>query len=815
MLKALKARLFPTTRLNKKIPLFFTVSVLAFFVCTYSSAIAAIMRVPGSPETAKKEAAKAVETPDPEKQREITTLALANARAEMKRKFMVPPGISREEVEERNLLLDRLVLRLNGKLNLIAEAKALRNARIAAERQMHDWAAVHKRQDYSVLEFDESKKTVTAARTKVHGLDSALKLFDPQLKHFRELVEIAGEKDRLAADRMQAAYSHEERQEASWRKELAGIRVRSAEAGLDWALTRNQVLAERYSIAQYELELLERKAAEARNRVLFSRADLNSALSSLKAARETLDKELESSLASEQSRISELARAQQALADSQTPQGAGHGGPGFEVLKSGEQSAMAWVESSRFRIEVVSALISINQSYSALWHKRYEAMVGTDSGKRRAILDEFGKISEKLQNWREFILRQLDVYTAAERKQDTRLAGLDEGSPIRQAVQAQRDALNLQKTQGERLYAALEQAGDDLQSWREDIEYLHRTRSFGERFRDWFDAALDTARRLWNYELFVVEDSLEVGGKKVVTSHGVTVGKSIGAILLLLAGYLAASFLGRRMRRIMIRRFGISGHQADLIRRGFVSLAIFVLLILTLNLARIPITVFAFLGGALAIGVGFGTQTLIKNLICGIIMLMERKVKVGDTVEVDGVQGTITSVDIRTSTVTGFDGIETVIPNATFLENKVTNWTHTNATLRRILRVGVAYGSPVERVSEIILECANRHGLVLKKPPPEVFFEEFADSSMNFALYFWIEYGPGANPLRVASDLRFMIEKRFAEEKIVIAFPQHDVHLDASAPFRVQLLTQNGVSIMPEGKCIQTGPVEVKMPPEK
>ncbi|TLN01368.1 mechanosensitive ion channel, partial [bacterium] len=378
--------------------------------------------------------------------------------------------------------------------------------------------------------------------------------------------------------------------------------------------------------------LLERQAAEARKRVIFSRADLNNAQASLKATRGTLDKELESSLASEQTSISDLAEVQHALADFGARQGPRLGGPQYELLKAREQSAMAWVESSRFRTEVVSALISINQSYSALWNQRYDGMVGTDSGKRRTILEEFGTISKKLQSWREYIQRQLDVYTAADRNLESRLAGLDKRSPIRQAVQAQRDAFNLQKAQGERLYAALEQAGDDLQSWREDIEYIHQTRGFGERFQDWFDGVLDAARRLWNFELFVVEDTLEVGGKKVVTSHGVTVGKSVGTILLLLAGYLAASFLGRRMRRIMVKRFGTSEHQANLIRRGFVSLAIFVLFIVTLNLARIPITVFAFLGGALVIGVGFGTQTLIKNLICGIIILMERKVQVGDTV---------------------------------------------------------------------------------------------------------------------------------------------------------------------------------------
>jgi potassium efflux system protein len=138
----------------------------------------------------------------------------------------------------------------------------------------------------------------------------------------------------------------------------------------------------------------------------------------------------------------------------------------------------------------------------------------------------------------------------------------------------------------------------------------------------------------------------------------------------------------------MVAHFRVGEHQANVIRRWLLALTIFILLILTLNLARIPLTVFAFMGGALAIGVGFGTQTLIKNFICGILILLERKV--GDTIDVDGVVGRVVTVDIRASTILGFDGVERVIPNSMFLENKVTNWTHSNNRLRRIVRVGVA-----------------------------------------------------------------------------------------------------------------------------
>jgi small-conductance mechanosensitive channel len=222
-------------------------------------------------------------------------------------------------------------------------------------------------------------------------------------------------------------------------------------------------------------------------------------------------------------------------------------------------------------------------------------------------------------------------------------------------------------------------------------------------------------------------------------------------------------------------------------RRWALAVWGFALVVLTLNLARIPLTVFAFLGGALAIGVGLGTQTIIRNFISGLIVLMERQVRVGDIVEVDGITGTVTEVNLRSSTVHGFEGVEAILPNSMLLENRVTNWTRSDRKLRRIVKVGVAYGSPVREVAAILKECAERHGLVLKAPEPLVLFEEFGDSALVFGLYFWIEMNPGVSGTVIMSDLRFMIEKRFGESGIAMPYPQRDVHLDASRPLQVEL----------------------------
>ena len=210
------------------------------------------------------------------------------------------------------------------------------------------------------------------------------------------------------------------------------------------------------------------------------------------------------------------------------------------------------------------------------------------------------------------------------------------------------------------------------------------------------------------------------------------------------------------------------------------------LLIGTLSVLKIPLTVFAFLGGALAIGVGFGTQTLIKNFISGIIVLVERKVRVGDVLDVEGIVGTVVEINTRSSVIRGGDDLETIIPNSMFLENRVTSLTLSSAKVRRSVRVGAAYGTSPQLVMDILRESAARHGLICKEPAPFAVFDDFGDNALMFTLYFWVDLHAQAGAMIVASDLRLMIEKRFTEAGVGIPYPQRDMHLTTDRPIQVE-----------------------------
>ncbi|MDZ4151133.1 mechanosensitive ion channel, partial [Methylicorpusculum sp.] len=132
--------------------------------------------------------------------------------------------------------------------------------------------------------------------------------------------------------------------------------------------------------------------------------------------------------------------------------------------------------------------------------------------------------------------------------------------------------------------------------------------------------------------------------------------------------------------------------------------------------------------------------------------------------------------------------IETLIPNSTFIEEKVTNWTLSNQSVRIAVKIGVAYGSPVQEVTDILREAAERHGLIEDKPPPQILFEDFGSDALIFGLYVWLELSPEVDWRVVASDLRYIINKKFAARGISMAFPQRDVHLDINQPLDIRVL---------------------------
>ena len=197
-------------------------------------------------------------------------------------------------------------------------------------------------------------------------------------------------------------------------------------------------------------------------------------------------------------------------------------------------------------------------------------------------------------------------------------------------------------------------------------------------------------------------------------------------------------------------------------------------ILVSLNVMGLSTTSIAVAFGALSIGLGFGLQNIFNNFVSGLILLFERPVQVGDVVQVNEIWGTITKINVRSTVVQTYDNASLIIPNSDMISNQVTNWSFKDLRLRRNIVVGVAYGSNTELVRETLLEIAQGHPKVLKRPKPDVLFDDFGDSALIFRLRLWttIEHF-----IAMETDVRFEIDRLFREKNIEIAFPQRDIHI--------------------------------------
>ena len=191
---------------------------------------------------------------------------------------------------------------------------------------------------------------------------------------------------------------------------------------------------------------------------------------------------------------------------------------------------------------------------------------------------------------------------------------------------------------------------------------------------------------------------------------------------------------------------------------------------------------------ALSVGLGFGLQEIVANFVSGIVILFERPIRIGDTVTIGDQTGTVNRIRIRATTIIDLDRREIVIPNKTFITERLINWSLTDPIMRAIIRVGVAYGSDIELTEKTLLEIAASNTKVLDEPKPSVFFQAFGDSTLNFELRVFIS--GFSNLVPVSHELNTAIDHEFRKKNIEIAFPQRDIHFDGK-PLEIKIIDRH------------------------
>jgi len=197
--------------------------------------------------------------------------------------------------------------------------------------------------------------------------------------------------------------------------------------------------------------------------------------------------------------------------------------------------------------------------------------------------------------------------------------------------------------------------------------------------------------------------------------------------------------------------------------------------IIGLQVNGINLSVFATIGAGLMVGIGFGLQNIASNFISGIVILLERPIKVGDYVDVNGVLGHVEQINGRSTLLRTRENIQMIVPNSKFISEKIINWSHNNLEVMVQVPIGISYANNPERAREVLLKIASDHGLVLDMPLPVVRLHEYGDSSINLVLEIWItEHN---RRFEVISDINFKIYSAFKENDIHIPYPQMDVHM--------------------------------------
>ena len=245
---------------------------------------------------------------------------------------------------------------------------------------------------------------------------------------------------------------------------------------------------------------------------------------------------------------------------------------------------------------------------------------------------------------------------------------------------------------------------------------------------------------------------------------------------IMLATRLVQRGLERHFLPNVVRDVGVR----DALRTGVGYIGVVIAALVGISTLGLDLSNLALIAGALSVGLGFGLQNIVSNFVSGLILLAERPIKPGDWIVVGGHEGTVKKVNVRSTEIETFQRASVIIPNADLIATPVTNWTHKNVLGRLELKIGVAYGSDVTQVRDILLDLANAHPAVLADPGPAVIFFDFGASSLDFELRCYLS--DIAWVVVVGSELRFAIYEAFNAAGIDIPFPQHVVHMAPPAP---------------------------------
>jgi potassium efflux system protein len=676
---------------------------------------------------------------------------------------------ARSGLNTRRFYLEMLIRNYEGQLERLAEIDELRQ-RNAIEQEEAGKLSGSEVQDLPFLEEDRQRGTAALLDKHITSLTTLLALMEKEIQRRINHNEENNARLRQADEEVVKARENPNEQAGlKEKRDILALQTRVGSARLVNVVIEKQLVAQKLLAAQRKRAIIAMQTSQAASPKQPTSRDIAVMRSDLENQRRAIMAELNSTLAH---------------IDAEEQRKTFHpSAPEVEI----SELRQARNENAGFKLQTLYLILDLLQAQQFFWELRESYALAYDREQASEAYGQIEKGRSNLQVVRDYIefLRQFALNRLAASDRDTGTAETFKASESKEALQAVYiDRIVIFS----RALTVLESTENLIERWQQDLDERFRVKSVADKLQEFWLSLRAWGVSVWQYEILSAQDVTDVDGRKITIQRSITVEKSLTAVMILIFGYWLAVILTRLAERMAVIRYDMDINMARIARRWILFVVFIMLLTASLMVVHIPFTVFAFMGGALAIGAGFGMQNLLKNLISGLMLLLERPFRPGDLVEVGDIRGRITDIGVRSSQIRDANGIETLIPNSIFIEEKVTNWTLSSSTVRISVKVGVAYGSPEQEVADLLLQAAGRHGLVLDKPAPQVLFEDFGNDALVFGLYIWIELKPTLDWRVVASDLRYIISKSFAAKGIAIAFPQRDIHLDAKQPLAVRIL---------------------------
>ncbi|PTX93576.1 hypothetical protein DB345_18435 [Spartobacteria bacterium LR76] len=634
-------------------------------------------------------------------------------------------------------------------------------------------------------ESDAMREKINTLRQQIQTEDTQVQLDQSVLARSQTRLDSAEQDLRRIQQEADAVTDPAQKQRSALQVQLAQLRREAAASAAflaDWRVTLDQIDR---SIVSLNLARTEKALAAAGQDTVFNRQRAESALARIdqtqNATRDRIEATrkiaagLNDTIASLSKQVDEAKKA----------------GREKEALMLAARQAVVTDAASVANkiIQTEEGILTEWTNIQAIWKLTLAAIEKPESASYESIKTQSAQALSDIEPWREQLRRSLQ--DTQRRLEEAQAEAPARDAELRKHQEARLDALRKRVTQLSELVPTVDSVIALQQQMISESRERLASQSIAEKAALSAENLGNLIKDAWNKELFVTTDKITDSSGNVTTrQHAVSLGKLLSALVWLILAFALSKVVSRTVCNRIQTRFSLDPVRVSALEKALFTAILAIAILTILNWLNIPLTAFAFMGGALAIGIGFGAQTLVNNFISGLILLAERRIKVGDTIEVDGHTGSVLNLGTRCSRILKGNGAEVLVPNSYLLEKNVVNWTLTHYRHSFDFAVGLSYGTDITKAVALLRQAVEDEPKVLKTPAPVVFFEEFGSQALIFRMAYWVDLR-GTDNRVVGSNIRTRIAQLCQEQNIQISAPNQDLRLHTPDAIRVRMISQD------------------------